>query len=92
MNSFIKLESEKIDELLSKLKYLEVQLSKKKRVEDEFLDNEEFIRFMNISKRTAQTWRDSGIMSFSQVGSKIYYRMTDIQKLLDTHHNEAKKK
>jgi uncharacterized membrane protein len=47
---------------------------------------------MNISKRTAQTWRDEGIISYSQVGSKIYYRMSDVQKLLDSNYNQASKK
>jgi len=44
---------------------------------------------MNISKRTAQTWRDEGIVSFSQIGSKIYYRMSDVQKLLDKNYKQA---
>ena len=47
---------------------------------------------MNISKRTAQTWRDEGLISYSQVGSKIYYRMSDVQKLLDSNYNQASKK
>ena len=44
---------------------------------------------MNISKRTAQTWRDEGKISFSQIGSKIYYRMSDVQKLLDKNYKAA---
>lgn len=44
---------------------------------------------MNISKRTAQSWRDEGIVSFSQVGSKIYYRMSDVQKLLDKQLSQS---
>jgi hypothetical protein len=44
---------------------------------------------MNISKRTAQSWRDEGKVSFSQIGSKIYYRMSDVQKLLDKNYKAA---
>ena len=47
---------------------------------------------MNISKRTAQTWRDEGVVSFSQIGSKIYYRMSDVEKLLEKNYNKAFKK
>jgi DNA-binding transcriptional MerR regulator len=65
---------------------------KQKDPKDVFLDNLEFLKLMNISKRTAQTWRDEGIISFSQVGSKIYYRMSDVQKLLDSNYNQAFKK
>ena len=63
-----------------------------KTLEDKFLDNQEFLLLMNISKRTAQFWRNSGIVAFSQIGSKIYYRMSDVKKLLDTHYNKALKK
>ena len=51
----------------------------------EFVGNEEFMELMGISKRTAQTWRDEGIIAFSQVGSKIYYSMADIAKLMQEH-------
>jgi hypothetical protein len=44
---------------------------------------------MKISKRTAQTWRDEGKISFSQVGSKIYYKLSDVEKLLQTHYNKS---
>ena len=65
---------------------------KQKEPKDVFLDNQDFLQLMNISKRTAQSWRDEGIISFSQVGSKIYYRMSDVQKLLDSNYTQASKK
>lgn len=51
-----------------------------------FMDNSEFMQFMNISRRTAQTWRNDKIISYSQIGSKIYYRYSDIEKLLKSNH------
>nr|WP_237267430.1 helix-turn-helix domain-containing protein [Tenacibaculum todarodis] len=38
---------------------------------------------MNISKRTAQHWRDSGLIGYCQIGYKIYYRLSDILELLN---------
>ena len=55
--------------------------------EDVFFDNDEFMKLMNISKRTAQEWRNKKIIEFSQVGNKIYYRLSDIQKLLNDNYN-----
>jgi ABC-type polysaccharide/polyol phosphate transport system ATPase subunit len=55
--------------------------------EDVFFDNQEFMLLMNISKRTAQEWRNKKIIEFSQVGNKIYYRLSDIQKLLNNNYN-----
>lgn len=55
-----------------------------------FLDNDEFLELMHISKRTAQTWRDEGRIAFSQVGGKIYYQMKDIEAMLENNLNPAK--
>ena len=55
--------------------------------EDVFFDNGEFMKLMNVSKRTAQEWRNKKIIEFSQVGNKIYYRLSDIQKLLNDNYN-----
>jgi hypothetical protein len=87
------LTSDQYAELVSRLEAIQSELFKKQgKQEDTFLDNQEFLQLMNISKRTAQTWRDEGIISFSQVGSKIYYRMSDVQKLLDSNYRKAFKK
>jgi Helix-turn-helix domain len=48
----------------------------------EILDNHDFTKLLKISKRTAQTWRDEGRISFSQIGSKIYYKFDDIEQFL----------
>jgi hypothetical protein len=80
-------------ELMNRMDDIQSALTgKQKDPKDVFLDNQEFIQLMNISKRTAQSWRDDGIISFSQVGSKIYYRMSDVQKLLDSNYSQAFKK
>ena len=79
--------------LVEKLKKLTDVLSEKQKdPEDQFVDNQEFMLLMNVSKRTAQNWRDEGVISFSQIGSKIYYRMSDVKKLLDTNYRKAFKK
>jgi len=66
--------------------------AKEKESKDKWLDNSEMIDMLKISKRTAQTYRDTGIISFSQVGAKIYYRLSDIDALLEKNYNKAFKK
>lgn len=84
------LSTQQYKELVNRLDQLNKQLEEKqKKPQDTFLDNQEFLQLMNISKRTAQTWRDEGVISFSQIGSKIYYRMSDVQKLLDNNYRKA---
>ena len=84
------LSTQQYKELVNRLDTLNKKLEEnQKSPTDTFLDNQEFLQLMNISKRTAQTWRDEGIVSFSQIGSKIYYRMSDVQKLLDKNYKVA---
>ncbi len=64
-----------------------LKLNEKIDPEDVFFDNQEFMKLMNISKRTAQEWRNKKIIEFSQVGNKIYYRLSDIKKLLNANYN-----
>ena len=87
------LSSQQYQDLLKRLDKIQQEVSsKQKSPADTFIDNQEFIQIMNVSKRTAQSWRDEGIISFSQIGSKIYYRMSDVQALLDKHYKPAFKK
>jgi len=89
MNTII-IKQEQYDQLVSKIEAIQSSLeSNQKKSEDSFLDNQEFIQLLNISKRTAQSWRDEGKISFSQIGSKIYYKMSDVQKLLDANYKKA---
>ena len=86
------LTSEQYNELVVKLDLLNSTIeSNKKKPQEPFLDNQEFIQLMNISKRTAQTWRNDGVVSFSQIGSKIYYKMKDVEVLLDKNYNKSNK-
>lgn len=54
--------------------------------DDPIIDNARFIKLMGISAKLAQSWRDNGVVSYSQIGSKIYYRLSDIRRLLDRYH------
>jgi hypothetical protein len=77
-------------DLMTKLDTIQSQISIKADPKKEtLLDNQEFLLLMKISKRTAQTWRDEGKISFSQVGNKIYYKLSDVEKLLQEHYNKS---
>jgi len=91
--SAVILTSEQYQDLVNRLDNLNGKLEENQKTPQEvFLDNQEFIQLMNISKRTAQTWRDEGVISFSQIGSKIYYQMKDVSILLDKNYNKSFKK
>ncbi len=60
-----------------------------KSPKETFVDNQQFLFLMGISKRTAQSWRDEGKIAFSQIGSKIYYKMEDVTKMLNNNYKPA---
>ena len=77
-------------ELMSKLDTIQSQINSKANPKQEtYLGNLEFLKLLEVSKRTAQTWRDEGKISFSQVGSKIYYKLSDVDKFMQENYNKA---
>ncbi len=56
--------------------------------EDRIFDNQQFLELMNVSAKTAATWRNEGKIGFSQEGKKIYYRMADIEAFLELCHKK----
>ena len=85
--------TKKYNKVLQELEKLSNRLNEDSQVklDDPFIDNPTFIKLMGISSKTAQSWRDEGIMSFSQIGLKIYYRASDIKKLLDHNYRKSTK-
>ena len=78
-------------EIMKRLTAIENVLKLKQHFEgDVFFDNQEFIQLMNISKKTAALWRLKNVITYSMIGSKIYYRLSDIQALLNKHRIPAK--
>ena len=84
------LTKDQFTDLMTKLDTIQNQINLKSEGKKEtFLDNQEFLLLLKISKRTAQTWRDEGKISFSQVGNKIYYKLSDVEKLMQENYNKA---
>lgn len=63
-----------------------VEKSKKlssSQIEDEWRDNQDVCRLLAISLRTLQTYRDKGLIPYSQVGHKCYYKVEDIERFME---------
>lgn len=56
--------------------------SKSERRLEKWLDNREVCTILNISKRTLQTYRDNGTLPFSRIDNHIYYRPSDVERLI----------
>ncbi len=49
---------------------------------NQWLDNLDVCRMLDISKRTLQTYRDNGTLPYTQIGYKMYYKPEDVEKLI----------
>lgn len=49
------------------------------------LDNADFIQMFKISSKTAQNWREEGLIEYAPVKGKIYYSLSDIQLFIKQH-------
>lgn len=92
MMEVITIDSKAYQDLINRLDKLSAEiLEKQNGMSKKFIDNQEFLLLMNISKRTAQNWRDNQIIAFSQVGHKIYYKLSDVEELINRYKITASK-
>lgn len=56
---------------------------------DELLTDKEVAFLLKVSRRTLQDYRNNGILPYTQVGGKILYRASDIEKTLMKGYKEA---
>jgi len=51
-----------------------------------WLSNAEASEFLGVTARTLQNYRDNGTLSYSKIGSKIYYKLSDLEDLLNSNY------
>lgn len=55
----------------------------KNRSNENWLDNRQVCELLKISLRTLQTYRDTGVLPYSQIGRKCYYKAADIEQFIN---------
>ncbi|MEM0998623.1 MAG: helix-turn-helix domain-containing protein [Bacteroidota bacterium] len=74
--------------ILHRLDELEAKLlrSPAEILREHWLSGEEVMDLFSISKRTLRSYRDRGMLGFSAVGKKLYYRASEIADHLQRHY------
>ncbi len=72
----ITIESEAYKSLLNRFDALEQKIDSPG--EEELLDNQDVCQLLKISKRTLQSYRDSGKIPYHRISNKILYRRFEI--------------
>ena len=57
-----------------------------------WLDQQEACQLLNISKRTLQTYRAKGILGATQINRKTYFRLSEVELLMETERPFKKQK
>jgi hypothetical protein len=52
----------------------------------QWIDSQVVKQTLHISDRTLQRLRDNGTLPFSRIGRKIYYKATDIERILNDNY------
>lgn len=51
-----------------------------------WIDSHDVMAMLHISARTLRTLRENGTLGFSRIGNKIYFRLQEIEKLLENNY------
>lgn len=91
----IGIEKESFDSFKKKLEQIASLVPKQSStntlfIEQEWIEGKELASSTNIPLRHLQTLRESGNLSFSTIGKKIYYRIDEVQALLEQNKTNPK--
>jgi len=53
----------------------------------DWLDNQDVMQRLHISPRTLQTLRSNGTLPFSRIKGKFYYKVSDLEALLESNYS-----
>lgn len=56
---------------------------------ERFLTDREVSARLKVSRRTLQDYRNNGMIAYYQLGGKILYKESDIEKMLAANYSEA---
>ena len=59
---------------------------------EEWIDGQDVMQTLHISKRTLQSLRDNGVLPYSRINGKFYYKVSDIEALLESNYSPSKSK
>ena len=62
------------------------------QLKEEWIDGQVVMQTLHISVRTLQSLRDNGTLPFSRINGKFYYKVSDIDEMLQANYSKNKRK
>lgn len=90
----ITIQSEAFQEIIDRLETISKKLNgsegkAKNNISANWLTIDQTCQILSISRRTLQSYRDDGVISFSQYQGKIYFKASDIEAHLQKNYKPA---
>ena len=73
-----------------KSRLLTLTQNQTKDLQKEWIDGQVVMQALKISHRTLQTLRYEGLLPYSQIRGKFYYKITDLEELLKSNYTKIK--
>lgn len=88
----MKKSAEQMKLILEEIKSIKNEVHSKEPIVDLWIDGVAVQSAMHISERTLYRHRKSGILAYSRIRGKIYYKKADIKALLEKNYRIEKPK
>jgi hypothetical protein len=79
-----------LEKAIAQLPCMQALLTNNETPLSDWLDNQDVMQALHISTRTLQTLRSNGTLPYSRIGNKIYYKRSDIQRILQDNYTMYK--
>lgn len=91
------MEKQTFDELVIRLSLIEKKVigicsQTKDAGLKKWMDNQEVCGVLRISKKTLQVYREKGLLPFTRIKNKFFYKPEDVQSLLESSYHPQKRK
>ncbi len=91
----ITIESGAFKQIMDKLqslesKFVELKMEASTPLSEKWLDTQDLVLLLKTSKRTLQAYRDDKKIAYSQIGNKIYYKASDVEKFLKNNYHKIR--
>ena len=65
---------------------IQVQKTRTQKFNENWIDAQDVMLSLHISRRTLQSLRDNGTLPYSRINGKLYYKMSDVESLLESNY------
>ena len=82
---YVAIEKSEYEQLLGSIKKAATEIraiAEECTINSEWVENGELTEMLGLSKRQLQGYRERGVLGFSTIGRKIYYRRDDVARLI----------